>query len=79
MPVQETLEARTGRNVKREYDKRTGRPLVNGQDIIELLTTEELEAELTIAAYEPTRRASRLDAVVLELARRRDRRVPQSA
>jgi hypothetical protein len=52
---------------------------VNGRDNIELLTTRELEAELTIAAAEPKRRAPRLDAVLLELARRRGRRVAPSA
>jgi len=66
-------------NVKRDFDKRTGRPLVDGRDNIELLTTRELEADLTIAAAEPKRRAPRLDAVLLELARRRGRRVAQSA
>jgi hypothetical protein len=57
--------------VHRDYDTRTGRPLSNGEDLIERLTTEELEAELTIAAAEPKRRASRLEAVLLELTRRR--------
>lgn len=57
--------------MQREYDKRTGRPLSNGEDVIELLTTEELEVELTIAAAEPKLRGPRLDAVLLELTRRR--------
>jgi len=55
--------------MERVYDPRTGRPLVAGQDDIEALTTEELEAEVTIAAARP-RRAGRLDALLLELARR---------
>jgi hypothetical protein len=57
--------------VVREYDKRTGRPLVGGQDTVAALTDEELEVELTIAVAEPTRRAPRLDALLLELTRRR--------
>jgi hypothetical protein len=57
--------------VVRESDKRTGRPLVEGQDTVAALTDEELEVELTIAAAEPKRRAPRLDAVLLELTRRR--------
>jgi hypothetical protein len=63
--------------VKREYDQRTGRPLTDGRDIIEVLTNEELEAEVTIAAAEPTKRGPRLDALLVELTRRR--RSPQSS
>jgi hypothetical protein len=55
----------------REYDRRTGRPLVDGRDLIEALTVEELEAEVTIAAAEPRRRERRLDTLLGELARRR--------
>jgi hypothetical protein len=54
----------------REYDSRTGRPLEEGREAVETLSDSELEAELTIAASEPRRRASRLDAVLLELTRR---------
>jgi len=57
------------------YDLRTGRPLTDGEDRIDALSNEELEAELTIAAAEPTRRAHRLDDVLVELARR-GRKVP---
>jgi hypothetical protein len=64
--------------VDREYDPRTGRPLVQGEDRIDALTDRELEAELTIAAAEPNRRAQRLDAVLVELTRR-GRRVSASA
>jgi hypothetical protein len=53
-----------------EYDRRTGRPLTDGEDRIDALSNDELEAELTIAAAEPTRRADRLDDVLVELARR---------
>jgi hypothetical protein len=63
----------------RNYDERTGRPLTGGRDQIDALTTDELEAELTIAASEPTRRAQRLDAILRELARRGRRPVPRSA
>jgi hypothetical protein len=56
----------------RDYDTRTGRPLVEGRDVVAALTDDELEAELTIAAAEPTRRAVRLDALLLELTRRRN-------
>jgi hypothetical protein len=55
----------------RQVDQRTGRPLVDGQDRIEALTDEELEAELTIAAEEPRHRAQRLDSLLLERTRRR--------
>jgi hypothetical protein len=53
-----------------DYDTRTGRPLTDGEDRIETLSDDQLEAELTIAAAEPTRRANRLDNVLVELARR---------
>jgi hypothetical protein len=65
--------------MKRDYDRRTGRPLTDGRDIIEVLSNEELETELTIAAAEPNRRAQRLDAVLLELSRRRSREVARPA
>jgi hypothetical protein len=55
----------------RQVDQRTGRPLVDGDDRIEALTDEELEAELTIAAAEPRRRGERLDNLLLERTRRR--------
>jgi hypothetical protein len=55
----------------RQVDQRTGRPLVDGQDRIEALTDDELEAELTIAAEEPRRRGERLDNLLLERTRRR--------
>jgi predicted nucleic acid-binding protein len=42
--------------LNRDYDKRTGRPLVNGRDSIEELSDDELEAELTIASAEPRHR-----------------------
>jgi len=60
-------------------DQRTGRPLVDGQDRIEALTDEELEAELTIAAEEPRMRAQRLDDLLLERTRRRLQPVPASS
>lgn len=53
-----------------DYDIRTGRRLTDGEDRIDTLSNDELEAELTIAAAEPTRRANRLDDVLVELARR---------
>jgi hypothetical protein len=56
-----------------DYDRRTGRPLVNGRDALDALTDPQLEAELTIAAGDPRHRAERLDAVLLELTRRRQR------
>jgi hypothetical protein len=55
----------------RQVDQRTGRPLVDGDDRIDALTDDELEAELTIAAAEPTHRAERLDNLLLERTRRR--------
>jgi hypothetical protein len=56
----------------RQVDDRTGRPLVDGDDRIEALTDEELEAELTIAVAEPTRRGERLGLLLLERTRRRN-------
>ena len=57
--------------MKREHDRRTGRPLVDGRDNVGALTLEELEAEVTIAASEPRHRASRLNCLLRELERRR--------
>jgi hypothetical protein len=65
--------------MSREHDERTGRPLVNGRDSIEDLTDDELEAEMTIAAAEPRHRGLRLDALLLERARRQRQRQPQPA
>jgi hypothetical protein len=62
--------------MKRDYDRRTGRPLVDGREVVEALTDEELEMEVTIAAAEPRRRARRLDALLLERARRSLRSQP---
>jgi len=53
-----------------DYDKRTGRTLTDGEDRIDTLSNDQLEAELTIAAAEPTRRADRLEDVLVELTRR---------
>ncbi len=55
----------------KQVDQRTGRPLIDGRDRIDALTDEELEAELTIAAAEPTRRGQCLDNLLLEQTRRR--------
>jgi hypothetical protein len=63
----------------REHDVRTGRPLVNGRESIEELSDDELEVEVTIAAAEPRHRGPRLDALLLERARRRGQRQPQPA
>jgi hypothetical protein len=65
--------------MNREYDRRTGRPLVGGRDQVEALTVAELEAEVTIAAAEPRRRAQRLDTLLTELTRRRPRLAEPSA
>jgi hypothetical protein len=61
-----------------ERDERTGRPLVGGRDSIQELSDDELEVEVTIAAAEPRRRGLRLDALLLERARRRGQ-LPQPA
>jgi hypothetical protein len=66
-------------DMRREHDERTGRPLVNGRDSIEELSDDELEVEMTIAVAEPRHRGSRLDALLLERARRRGQRLPQPA
>ena len=60
----------------REYDSRTGRPVVNGQECIAELSDDELEVEVTIAVAEPRQRARRLDELLLERARRRNGREP---
>jgi hypothetical protein len=60
----------------REFDRRTGRPLIDGHDRIEELTDEELEIELTIAAADPQRRGERLDQLLLERTRRRGELAP---
>jgi hypothetical protein len=65
--------------LRREQDQRTGRPLVDGRDSIEELSDDELEVEVTIAAAEPRHRGLRLDALLLERARRRGQRQPQPA
>jgi len=65
--------------MRRERDIRTGRPLVNGRESIEELSDDELEVEVTIAAAEPRHRGPRLDALLLERARRRGQRQPQPA
>jgi hypothetical protein len=65
--------------LRREHDKRTGRPLFDGCDSIEELSDDELEAEVTIAAEEPRWRGLRLEALLLERARRRAQRQPQPA
>jgi hypothetical protein len=59
--------------MKREHDRRTGRPLVDGRDNVEALTLDELEAEVTIAASEPRHRGGRLNCLLGELERRRRR------
>jgi hypothetical protein len=61
----------------RERDTRTGRPMVNGRESIEELNDDEVE--MTIAAAEPRHRGPRLDALLLERARRRGQRQPQPA
>ena len=65
--------------MNRERDERTGRPLVNGRETIEELNDDELEIEVTIAAAEPRHRGPRLEALLLERARRRSQRQPQPA
>jgi hypothetical protein len=65
--------------MRREHDHRTGRPSIDGRDCIDELSDDELEIEVTIAAADPRRRAMRLDALLLERARRRGQRQPQPA
>ena len=62
-----------------ERDERTGRPLVDGRDSIEELSDDELEVEVTIAVAAPSQRGLRLDALLVERARRRGQRQPQPA
>jgi hypothetical protein len=54
------------------HDPDTGRPLADGHEAIETLSDDELEAELTVTAYDPVRRADRYEELVCEwLARKR--------
>jgi hypothetical protein len=62
--------------MRREYDQRTGRPVVDGHECIAELSDDELEVEVTIAAAGPRQRARRLDELLLERARRRAGREP---
>ena len=62
--------------MRREHDARTGRPLVDGRDSIEELSDHQLEVEVTIAVAEPRHRGPRLDALLLERARRRGQPQP---
>ena len=61
-----------------EYDKRNGRPLVEGHEAVAELSDDELEAEVTIAIEEPRRRELRLDVLLAERARRFSGRLPAS-
>jgi hypothetical protein len=63
--------------MRRDYDRRSGRPLTDGRDVIPALSDDELEAEVTVAAAEPSRRAGRLHELLLEQAKRRGERAPQ--
>jgi len=63
--------------MRRMHDPRTGRPLVDGRDIVEELTLEELQEEVTIAASAP-QRASRLNVLLRELEHRRHETPPAS-
>jgi hypothetical protein len=54
-----------------DYDRRTGRPLVNGREAVAELSDGELEIELTIAGMQPRRRGARFDSLLNERARRR--------
>ena len=53
------------------YDSRTGLPQLEDEDDVQRLDDDELEAELTIASIEPTRRARRYDLLFKELLSRR--------
>jgi hypothetical protein len=64
--------------MRREHDRRTGRPVINGRDVVEELTMEELEVELTIAVGAAKRRANRLNLLLRELDRRRARQLQLS-
>jgi len=56
-----------------DYDRRTGRPLVNGREAVAELSDGELEIELTIAAMQARQRGTRFDTLLKERARRRTR------
>jgi len=66
--------------VETRHNPATGRPLADGDEAVETLTDPELEAELTVASFDPVRRASRYERLVGEWLRRghlRRRRTPQ--
>ena len=59
------------------HDPHTGRPLADGHEAVETLSDDELEAELTVTAYDPVRRADHYDHLMGEwLARKRGYRQP---
>jgi hypothetical protein len=53
------------------YDLRTGRPLHEGDEAVETLADDELEAELTIALLNVDRRRHRYERLSDELLKRR--------
>jgi hypothetical protein len=60
------------REMLREYDPRTGRPLERGREAVETLTDSELDTELLIAAAAAGRmREARYARLRRELYRRR--------
>ena len=59
------------------HDPHTGRPLADGHEAIGSLSDDELEAELTVTAYDPVRRSDHYDHLMGEwLARKRGYRQP---
>ena len=56
-----------------DHDAKTGRPLHDGDEAVETLTDDELDAELTIALFDEERRERRIRRLEQELQRRRRR------
>jgi hypothetical protein len=52
------------------FDPRTGRPLTGQHEEVENLADDQLEIELTIAAYDTARRPARFERLAQELLRR---------
>jgi hypothetical protein len=56
------------------YDIQTGRPLHEGDEAVETLADDELEAELTVALLDLEHRRQRYERLSDELLRRRGER-----
>ena len=61
-----------------EYDVATGRPLEDGDEAVETLADDLLDAEITVALLDPERREQRFERLAQELLNRRRESVATS-